>query len=518
MKTSISRRHFLAGVGAAGVGAAFAGGMSPAFGQSYSGTSLAILPTQEPSNWKAVYEKANAKLQDELGFSFDIQFINWSNYPQQSLLKFTAGAQFDTALQALWLNMAQLQQAGSLVDLTGMIEKYPNLSREVSPTLIEANTWDGKLWGVPQVNSAGRQPHFTIRQDLAEKHGFSEIEDYETLERFFYAIKENEPGMTPWPLATSGGNYGNVVPRPTGMFNEESWENPDQQAYLLPGSNLRVLFAKDAAETGSSNPIPFWEDDGVIRAMRKVRQYYNDGIINADGITVDGSTNQALFKAGKFAGTWAITDGLSSNYLVGLLENVPEARLSQVLPFGGPLGSKKPAMTFQADNVIVVNSNGGDVERALALQDWLSVQENHDLIGYGIEGVDWEPVGEDGFRQLSNYVFPNYGILWRQNLERRTSYMTDSERKVFVDWAQDYDNFTRHTFSNFIPNADEVRDAATQMNNVITQYANPLFYGVVDVDEQLDKLRSAADAAGLDTLMAEMQKQGDAYLAKRKQA
>ena len=181
----------------------------------------------------------------------------------------------------------------------------------------------------------------------------------------------------------------------------------------------------------------------------------------------------------------------------------------------GPLTSAKPLQTFQADNLVVVNANGGDVDRALALQDYLSIQENHDLIEYGVKGTDWEPVGDDGIKQLSAYAFPGFALLWRSKLERRSSFMTASETKVF-DWAQDYGNFTKATLASFIPDTTSVKQAAASMNNVITQYANPLYYGVVDVDSQLDKLKSAADGAGLSTLQSEMKKQVGAHLKAQK--
>ncbi|WP_439599844.1 DUF3502 domain-containing protein [Devosia sp.] len=507
----LSRRHFMALSGAAGMATAFSG-LSPAFGAS-SGTSVALLPSQAPTGWKTVLDKANAKLMEEHGFTFDAQFINWSNYQQQSLLKFTAGAQFDTALQALWLNMAQLQQSGALADLTGQIDKWPNLKKQIAPKLIEANSWGGKLWGIPQVNSAGRIQHFGIRQDLAEKLGFPEINDFQTLERFFYAVKEKESGVTPFALASQTG-WQTAVATPTGMFNEYSWENPYTMQYSLAGSGLRFYFDKDAATTGSSRPIPWWDDAGTVEALRKIRKYYQDGIINADGLNVDQATIESQFGAGRFAGLWSITDGLQSNRLAGLKKAVPTAALGQVLPFGGPLGSVKPVQTFQADNMIVVNANGGDVDRAMALQDWFSVQENHDLVGLGIEGTDWKAVGDRGFEQLSTYSFPSYAILWRAGLERLTSSMTESEKKAF-GWAQDYDNFTLDTFASFIADVTPVKEAAAQMNNVMTQYANPLFYGVGDVDAGLDKLKKAADAAGLDVIMTELTKQGDAYLKGR---
>ena len=511
---SINRRHFLALSSAASLGlsATFAGRLPSAIGQSakLSGTSLALLPTSAPSNWKAVQAKANAALQAEHGFTFDAQFINWTNYGQQALLKFTAGAKFDSALEALWLNMAQLQQDNSLADLSGQIDKWPNLKKQLSPKLIESNTWNGKLWGIPQVNSAGRVQHFSIRQDLAEKYGFSDIQDFDTLERYFYAIKQKESGVTPFGVAANQ-TWVLAVPTPTGMFNQQSWENPASIASLFAGSGLRFIFAKDAASTGSSKPIPFWDDEGVVAAFKKIRKYYQDGIINADGLNADVATINSQFQAGRFGGIWAITDGTASNQLVGLKKAVPTANLAEILPFGKPLDAVKPNQTFQADNLVVVNANGGDVDRALALQDWLSVPANHDLIEYGIEGTDWEAVGDDGIKQLSQYAFPGYGLLWRASLERRSSFMTESEKKVF-DWAQNYDNFTTDPFASFIPDVTPVKEPAAQMNNVIIQYANPLFYGVADVDTQLSQLKKAADAAGLATLQAEMEKQANAYL------
>ncbi len=515
--TSLSRRTFLGLAGVAGLAGTLAACGTPASsgggsssGSKLSGASLALLPSAAPSNWTAVLAKANRQLQQEHGITLDAQFINWTNYGQQALLKFTAGASFDTALEALWLNMAQLQQDNSLVDLTHEIAKWPNLSKQLAPQLIKSNSWNGKLWGIPQVNSAGRIQHFSIRQDLAEKYGFGTIQDYNTLEKFFYDVKQKSAGVTPFGVSANE-TWELAVPTPTGLFNQASWEDPHQMQYLFAGSGLQFLFAKDAAQTGSSNPIPFWEDAGVLAAFKKIRQYYQDGIINADGLNSDSATVQSQFQAGKYAGIWAITDGTASNQLVGLRKAVPSANLEEVLPFGGPLTSVKPNQTFQADNVVVVNANGGDVNRALALQDWLSVQANHDLIEYGIQGTDWEPMGSDGIKQLSQYTFPGYALLWRSKLERKSSYMTDSEKQEF-SWAQDYNNFTTDTFASFIPDATPVKQAAAQMNGVITQYANPLFYGVVDVNTQLSKLKSAAESAGLSKLQAEMEKQANAYL------
>lgn len=510
---AVSRRGFLGLAGGLGVAAALAGcGTSgSSSGGPVSGTSTAVLPSTAPATWNAVLAKVNGKLKSELGFELDAQFINWSNYQQQSLLKFTAGEKFDSALQALWLNMAQLQQSGSLADLTSEIPKYKNLSATLPKKLLESNSWDGKLWGIPQVNSAARVQHFVIRQDLADTLGFSTITDFEQLERFFYAVKQKNNGTVAYGAASNSG-YLHALPVPTGLFNARSWENPDTIARAFSGKGMFFMLAKDAAKTGSSAPTPFWDDEGVVDALHRIRKFYNDGIINADALNTDAATLKSQWTAGKYAAGWAMTDGTSSNTLSTLQKAVPTAALANIMPLKDGL-SAKPNQTFQADNMVVVNSKGGNLDRTLQLQDWLSIKENHDLISYGIEGTDWEPADGNKFKPLSDYAFPGYALSWRASLERKSLSISATEEKIF-EWAQNFDNFTIDPFASFIPDATPVKQQVAAMTNVITQFANPLFYGVVDVDSQLDKLKKAADGAGVAKLQEEMDKQANAHLKK----
>lgn len=510
---AVSRRGFLGLAGGLGVAAALAGcGTSgSSSGGPVSGTSTAVLPSTAPATWNAVLAKVNGKLKSELGFELDAQFINWSNYQQQSLLKFTAGEKFDSALQALWLNMAQLQQSGSLADLTSEIPKYKNLSATLPKKLLESNSWDGKLWGIPQVNSAARVQHFVIRQDLADTLGFSTITDFEQLERFFYAVKQKNDGTVAYGAASNSG-YLHALPVPTGMFNATSWENPNTIARAFSGKGMFFMLSKDAAKTGSSAPTPFWDDEGVVDALHRIRKFYNDGIINADALNTDAATLKSQWTAGKYAAGWAMTDGTSSNTLSTLQKAVPTAALANIMPLKDGL-SAKPNQTFQADNMVVVNSKGGNLDRTLQLQDWLSIKENHDLISYGIEGTDWEPADGNKFKPLSDYAFPGYALSWRASLERKSLSISATEEKIF-EWAQNFDNFTIDPFASFIPDATPVKQQVAAMTNVITQFANPLFYGVVDVDSQLDKLKKAADGAGVAKLQEEMDKQANAHLKK----
>lgn len=497
-------------LGLSGCSSSSSGGTSSARG--LSGVSKAVVPTDVPPGWDAVKEKINTKLKAELGFTLDVQFINWTNYAQQALLKFTAGEQFDTALQALWLNMAQLAQQGALADLSGKLDKYSDLSTYMVPPLVKSNTWDGgHLYGIPQVNSAARLHHMCVRQDLAEKVGQPTIASYADWERFLYLVKEKGGGVTPYGAASNETNV-LAVPAPTAQFCAESWDDPHMIPLSFSGKSVFWIPASDAKSTKSSKVIPHWDDPRIIATFKRIRQYYLDGIINKDALQTDNATMKSQFTAGKYAAGWAITDGLSSDMLATLKAAVPGAALANYAPLKGGTSSK-PNQTFQADNLSVVNANGGDVDRALALQNWLSKKENYDLLNYGIEGTDWKAVGDNKYEKVSKYSFPGYALAWRSGLARRTSYMTETE-SALLDWAQKYENFTPDPFASFIANSDPIKPELAQMTTVVTQYCNPLYYGVVDVDSQLDKLRKAAEGAGLAKMQAEMEKQANSYLSK----
>jgi putative aldouronate transport system substrate-binding protein len=173
--------------------------------------------------------------------------------------------------------------------------------------------------------------------------------------------------------------------------------------------------------------------------------------------------------------------------------------------------SAKPNQTFQADNFVVLNTNGESDEATLQLEDWLSIKENHDLIEYGIEGADWKAVGDDQYEALTKYQFPGFALSWRSGLERLASYTSPSEREWFR-WAQSYDNFTADTFAGFIPDVTPVKDENTRLVAAMTRFGKPLSAGAVDVDKGLSDLKQACERAGLAKVQAELATQGDAYL------
>lgn len=511
-----SRRSFLrssAALTALGTASAVFG-LDACGSDSGSGADRLVLlmPGDTPVGWDAVHSAVNAKLKADLGFTIQAQFISWTNYSNQELLKFTSGERFDQALEARWLHLDQLLSSGSLQPVEGYFagSRFPHLDATVSQKARASVAYHGHQYAVPQVNYASAITGMVVRQDLAEKYGIASIDTYDDFERYLYAVKQHGGGLIPFGL-DNGYVNNTVTPQPTGLFNAASWEDPGSY-FQAAGSNAGI-FAMDprAAATGSSRPRPFWEAPGILDTLHRVRKYNQDGILNKDVLNADVSTVRGLFGQGRYAATVGNTDGLTTTTFGSVAAAVKGAAIAQVVPFAEGTAAR-PAATFQAPNNVVVNKRSAHAEMVMQLQDWVSVKANHDLVSYGIEGKDWKAHGDDEFEVLSKYVFPGFALCWRIGLERTPVGMVDSERAWF-GWAKDYGHFTTDPFTSFYFDQTPVKSEISRLASAYNQYGKPLFAGTVDVTSGLSRLKSAFEHAGLDKVLSQLETQADAYLA-----
>lgn len=470
-----------------------------------------IVPGDQPAGWSKVLDAVNEKLAADRGLRFDLEWIGWSNYADTSLLKHTSGETFDGSLDAAWLHMQQLAQDGALLALDDHLASgdYPELTATIDPKTIESSKIDGKLWGVPQVNNASVVTGFTIRRDLADAAGFGEISSYEDFERFLYDVKQQNSSVIPYGL--DNGYVNNTVGY-HGVFTPAFWSDPNAFLPFSLGTIGAVAYARTSeAQAGSVTLLPFWEVPGLDEAMRLIRRYHDDEIINHDVLSVDKNTIYSLFGQGKYASSVGWTNGLVTSTYGATRDNIQGAEIELILPFGS---STPPRLLspFGSANNICVNVNSANPEAVLELQDWLSVKENHDLLSYGIEGEDWKADGDNGYEALSNYVFPGYVACWRAPLERLPAGTVESEKTWFA-WSQDFDNFDLSPLAGFTLDQAPLETELAQLGAAYTEYALPLFAGLVDPTSGLSDLQRAFEGAGYEKALAETEKQYNAFLA-----
>jgi putative aldouronate transport system substrate-binding protein len=252
----------------------------------------------------------------------------------------------------------------------------------------------------------------------------------------------------------------------------------------------------------------------VMDTFRRIRRYHDDGIINHDILNVDKKTALSLFGSGKFAAGVAATDGLQTSSYGATTTNIAGSAIEMCVPFAA--GAPKPYSVFGASNHLAFNARGGQLATGLKFLDWLSVRENHDLLQYGVQGVDWNPVGEDQYEPLGRYVFPGYTMSWRVPLERTPKNMMESERKWFA-WSQKFDSFELSPLAGFAVDQNPVKSELAQFSAASTRYLKPLQAGTVDVAKGIEEVKRGFTAAGLSKVVAEVEKQLGEFFKTRSQ-
>lgn len=508
----MTRRRFLNNSALAAGTALGAGVLLDACGSSSSSgdptTVLLLAPGDQPTGWATVLQAVNKKLQAEKNLTLSIQWIGWTNYGNQTLLKYTSGEHFDASIDATWLHITRLIANKALLPLDSYLSsgKYPNLQATISKQVWAGNTFFGKTYGIPQVNTAGALLGMMVRKDLADKYGIT-IQTYEDFERYLYAVKQHESNMIPFGL---DNGYANNTPQ---LFNRTWWHQQPYPAVLLSGGTITAPYGFVPLDNPHAPVQIFWDLPGFADFLQTVRKYYQDGILNHDVLSVDKNEIYSLYGQGKYAAGQAGNDGLATSEYGATLTNVPGSALEVIMPFSQ--SNPKPASNFNAGNILVINKKAAHPEAVLALADWLSIQANHDLLEYGVSGKNWQPVGEKQYKTLDQYVFPGYVTSWRASLERTPANMLPSDLKWFT-FSQDANNFTPVPTAAFQFDQTPVKTQIAQLNAAFTQYALPLFIGSVEPTSGLAKLKSAFAQAGIDQVIQETQKQLNTFLAAQK--
>lgn len=176
------------------------------------------------------------------------------------------------------------RDAGQLVDLTSAVKNDAVLKDGFLPSIIEAGSLDGKIYGVPM---RGMQPVMLFyNKTLFAENKVEVPKTWEDLQKAITTFKSK--GITPFAL---GGS--------------EKWPELMWMEYLLDRIGGPDVFRK--IQNGDSSA---WGDPAVLKTAQTVRQLVDDGAFGKNFNSVDYGNGGAptLFNKGKAAmhlmGSW----------------------------------------------------------------------------------------------------------------------------------------------------------------------------------------------------------------------
>lgn len=445
-----------------------------------------------------VQEAVNTITREKIGVEVELKPIAFADYNNQISLSLQAGEQID--LFESLMNFPDCVAADMAMDITELAPEFaPDALELVGEDWMNACTADGKIYGIPVYKPLALTPMITYRKDIAEELGIdmSQVNSVQDLEAVFKKVKEGRPDIT--PLAP-------VQPGDTGLNR-------------LYSTNVDYLGDDYTAPKGvllgdSTEVVNLFERQEFMDVCKIARDWYNKGYIMKDTATTT-SMSLELLSSGNYFCTIA-------SYSYPEEDTAASIQTQWGYPAGARILKEAYIDTSTVNAVTFMVSTNCEVPEAALkfLNLTYSDKEIVNLLIYGIEGRDYVvkeegivnyPEGEDASTvpytaQLSCGTLGNFFI----------QYQMEGSNLDSLKWEEEQNKEAASSpVMGFVFDTSPVNTEYTAIANVLSQYLPGLFCGNVDPETEIPKLNKALDSAGLGNVIAEKQKQLDAWLAAR---
>ncbi|MFF2091383.1 DUF3502 domain-containing protein [Paenibacillus sp. NPDC058174] len=462
-----------------------------------------MIPGDRPRDFDAVVAEAEKRMAGTLNVKLDVVFVPWADLAQKTQVTLSSGENIDLIFDAPWLHITQQIAAGSYAPLDDLLQQYgPNILKNRPQAMWDANKFDGKIMGIPNGITFVQGRVYYVRKDIREKLGIAPIQTYDDLMKFAYAVKEKVPNMT--PMIPAGQDV-------TKGLSEASFRHywKDNTANITPSPALSeslVLYTKN--NDGKVYNLFDEMEPMVWSWIENARKLYQDKIIHPDVLAIKDTGE--LAKQGKAAIIPNNDFGVKNDVQQALKSVDPNAEFEAVTLMNLDKGAVLTnALQYNFISVPAVSKNK---ERAIQFLDWANQKENYDLLAYGVEGKNWEAVGDDQYKFLNDgYTWFPFAWIWNPATDRQDAGQDDVTKQL-NQWGADVNNFTLDKLAGFTFNNTAVVNEISQYTSIEAKYYTAMFNGVVEPNEYWAKFK--AEAAPLaKKIQNELQNQIDTFLA-----
>ncbi|OPA78658.1 ABC transporter substrate-binding protein [Paenibacillus selenitireducens] len=450
----------------------------------------------EQKDLKAVEEEINKITQKKINATVKLVQITKGAWAQQTTLMLSGNEKMDLIVSGRGTYEQQVAK-GNYLALDDYIAKYGQGAQkaldDLDPAYLKASRIDGKTYGITSIRDLASDFGISMRKDLVDKYKIdtNAIRSVDDLDTVFKVIKENEPDVTP------------VI-----KFSNSILGSPFSAGMMDPlGDGFGVL----QAHNDGMKVVNWIETPEYAKLLDTTRRWYLAGYVAKDAAT---STEiwQNLMKAGKAFSTFHHMSPFSeaaNSLTVG--QDLIEVRL---LPAASGTTS---VITYMWS----IPRNAQNPERSMMLLDLMYTDKDFiNLLDWGIEGQHYVKKSDNvidfpegvnasnsGYYPYENWLFGNMFLSYVFNGE-------DPDRNQKLE--EFIKNSKKSKAMGFIYNPESVKTEIAALTNVVNQYALALETGTVDPAKVLPEYIKQMKAAGIDKVIAEKQKQLDAWAAANK--
>lgn len=463
----------------------------------------------KPDDMAAVENAANAIVVKQIGAKVKFHTLTFTDAPTKGSLILNSGDPCDVMSFSQFNPFPRAVTTGGLAEIGDLLKQYaPTVMGNFPPDAWNAVKKDGKIYGAPVFVGGVSRAGFWVRGDLVDKYKFDwkSAKKWTDWEPFFDSVLKGEEGKV-IPLISSDPYWG-----------RQWWPNyygydPIAESIGAPGSRGMVGVKLDDSKA-QVVAVPFTPE--YKQAAELARKWYNKGYflktppIDSEMIALRSQLKFAAFEV-PFVGNWSTKAMAANEWNNKVIINAP-LQEKHVTTTGNVLSS--------VYGVCAVSKHPTEAVKFIE-----EMNKNVDLLNlfnYGIEGKHWVwkdkankiigyPEGVDG-----NTVGWNPNTYWQFGDKRLVYLTTPDDIGVLDRDAAVLKDAIISPILGFVPNLSPIENEVAQLASAAKQYCDPVDKGLVDVEPGLKACQDQIKAAGIDKIVAELQKQIDAWKASNK--
>ena len=447
---------------------------------------------ETPKNMAAVNAEASKYLTDAINATIEVRPIPWGEYFEKTNLMFASGDKFDLMFTASWMHESEQAAKGQILAVDDLIAKYaPDYLANVPQDVREAGFINGKAYGLTGYKEWAADKGMIFNKEIADKYGISTdtVKTWSDLTPYLEKIKAGEPGMVPIQARSEDSPM-------IGMMSINAYDTLG----VGPGCISRAA--------NDTKVVNMFEQADYMEAAKLMRDWFVKGYVNKDAASSTAMTYLAV-KAKK-----AASYNQSGKPGIAFQESRQCGMDVIYLPMD------KPYMTTDdaASAILAVPMTATDPARSVMFANLLHKDKYLvNLLNWGIENQDYVKVSDNVIKypdgmDASNSTY-NLNMNWLMgNVTLNYTWNTE-DPNVYTTYKPFNDSADRSKALGFSFNSESVKNEVAQYNNVVKQYTGAIHTGSVDPTVAIPKFVQALKAAGCDTVIAEKQKQLDAFVA-----
>jgi putative aldouronate transport system substrate-binding protein len=441
-----------------------------------------------------VFAEVNKIVKAKINATVDFKALSFGDYEPKMKVVIASGEPYDLAFTSNWLNnYTQNVAKGAFLPLDDLLAQYaPKAFAAVPKPFWDATRVKGKIYGFINYQISARTPVVDIETALVDKYkldlnsiaGKINPDTLNSLEPFITSVVKDSPQKGAiMDINYISGDFFDIEPI-VGMN--------------VPGA---VSFHDDSLKV-----VNQFETDGLKKYAAVMRDWNKKGLMNAKDRVSKKTDEWVDAKAGK----WAVDIGGAykpgGNVLASSLAGVPYSEI----PAGTPhLTTGGIIATMHA-----ISRTSKNPERAMMLLELLNTdKELYNLLNFGIKDKHFT-IDPDGFMVKEGDAAKAYqpDVPWMFASNFLANVQKGMPKTVWEDTIKVNEAALPSKLLGFSFDAEPVKGEIGKVSAVFDEYSRAIELGISNeakYNEFLAKLKTA----GSDKIIAEMQKQIDAWKA-----